>query len=375
MVPFLPTPIHYNRQREASQLDARLSSLAFSQRVRETLYKFALIRNSWGTTNIDAGPIDLARVAELYDVHKVGVTRTGKILPTEVEVLNYFRLVDDLPVQPFPLSLEDVRLLHQHYFRDVRLQNDARAGQWKTVDNVVAGPYGILKTTPANRSKADVHALLDWVNGPGQELPVIVRSALFFHEFQRIHPFGDGNGRAGRLLTLLLLSIGGLPGVRNCPIDDAINDDREEYYANLNAADRGNLEQWVNYFASKVVDGYRRVHLLGQRLQLVPVSLDEGSQRLLERAYIHRAGEFKVVDVRGFYVNASRATISRRLKELDELGLIRGRGRGAGRVYAVASLDALEQTKESHPKESRGALVDDGGEREAKDSRGSHEAH
>jgi len=348
MEAFAPTAFHLERQREAHKLDASLPGNAFSQRVRETLYKYALIRNSWGTTNIDAGPIDLERVAELYETYKVGVTRSGKILPSEVEVVNYFRLIDDLPTQPFPISLDDVRLLHQDYFRGVPLHNNSRPGHWKTADNVVAGPYGVLKTAPHQRVEAELQALLDWVNGPGQELPILVRAALFFHAFQKIHPFGDGNGRAGRLLTLLVLSIGGLPQIRYCPIDDAINDDREEYYTSLSAADHGNLEQWVGYFATKVVDGYRRVHLLGRRLQLVPPSIGDGAQSLLEWVYIHRAAKFKTADVRGFFLGASRATLSRRLKELENLGLIRGSGRGAGREYEVVSLHEIEKAQGKH---------------------------
>lgn len=349
MESFHPTSFHLERQKQATQLDAALPTTVFSQRVRQTLYKFALIRNSWGTTNIDAGPIELERVAELYEVYKGGVTRTGRILPTELEVLNYFQLVDDLPTQAFPLSLDDVRLLHHQYFRDVPLQNNAKPGQWKTIDNVVAGPYGVLRTTPAARTLEDLEGLFDWLKGPAQRLPTLVRAALFFHEFQRIHPFGDGNGRAGRLLTLLVLSTGGLPAIRYCPIDDAINDDREEYYASLSAADHGDRERWVNYFASKVVDGYRRIHLLGQRLQTIPPSVPEESQRLLEWAYVHNAAKFKITDIRGFYVGASRATLSRRLKEIEELDLIQGHGRGAGRRYTVASLHAVETKRRSRP--------------------------
>lgn len=328
------TPFLEERQRKAHELDATLPSDRFSQRVRQTLYKYALIRNSWGTTNIDAGPIELSRVEELYEAYRAGAVRPGRVLPTEVEVLNYFGLVDDLPSGASSVSKDDLRELHRDYFARVPLQNDGKPGQWKVHDNVV----GALRTTPKERVQEHLDALLTWLNGPGQDLPVLVRAAVFFHEFERIHPFDDGNGRLGRLATLIVLSIGGLPNVRYCPIDDAINEDREGYYRELELADRGQPEHWVGYFASTVVQGYTRGHVLAERLQRIPPDLEEGGQQLLEWVYVHRIASFRFRDARVFFPGASDRTIQRRLAKLEEIGLASRSGRGEGTRYAVASL-------------------------------------
>ncbi|MGQ0535286.1 MAG: hypothetical protein ACT4PT_04360, partial [Methanobacteriota archaeon] len=116
---FRATAFQHETQAKIEALDQLLPSDAFTPEVRQSLYRYALLRNSWGTTNIDAGPIDLARVEELYEAYKRGVTGANKILPTEREVINYFRLVEDLPTGDFDVSPEDLRLLHQEYFRDV----------------------------------------------------------------------------------------------------------------------------------------------------------------------------------------------------------------------------------------------------------------
>lgn len=343
MIPFKPTPVHLERQAQAEDADRRIPSAAFSDDVRHSLYKYALIRNSWGTTNIDAGPIDLERVTQLYEAYDQGRPPPGKVLPTEIEVVNYFRLVDDLPTEPVALSRDDIRLLHQDYFREVPLQNDAKPGHWKTVDNEVVGPWGILKTTPKERVEEELATLLQCFHREATDLPVLVRAALFFHEFQRIHPFGDGNGRVGRLATLQALSAGGLPNIRYCPIDDAINEEREEYYRTLSSADHGNREPWVNFFTSQVVSGFRRSHLLGRRLQRIPSDVGQRSRRFLEHLYIHKVNEFRPADARRFFVGTPRRTFARRLAKLEELRLVRGTGRGAGRRYEVASLVDVEQ--------------------------------
>lgn len=335
------TPFHEEVQERLHRLDASLPGDVFSADVRRSLYKFALIRNSWGTTNIDAGPISVERVQDLYESYRHGVTKGGKILPTEREVINYFELVDDLPREPFPISLDDVQDLHRVYFRDVKLENHAKPGQWKTQDVVIEGPYGIVKTTPKEQCVDALREALEWSNGPGQSLPVYVRTAILFHRFQSIHPFADGNGRVGRLLALTALSSGGLDSIRYCPIDDEINLHRHEYYAALNAADLGNLERWVSYLGAELLNGYQRAIKLGERLQRVPPSLPQESRNLLEYLYIHRITSFKVGDVANFYLGAHKNTITRRLRELADLRLIQGEGRGAGRVYKVATLHEI----------------------------------
>lgn len=342
MHPFAPTAGHRIQEERARTKDAALPTHVFSRRVRETLYRFALVRNSWGTTNIDAGPIELSRVSDLYAAYRAGITPAGAILPTEAEVLNYFRLVDALPTEAFEVTPDAVRALHRDYFRDVPLQNEAKPGQWKTRANVVSGPFGVLRTTPPADVEREVVALLSWLHGAGAGLPLLARTALFFHEFQRIHPFGDGNGRLGRLLTLIILSTSGLPNIRYCPIDDTINEDRAEYHAALRAADRRDADAWVSHFGHLVVEGYGRCHLLAARLQSLPAALPDGSQSLLEWCYIHKVEIFRVGDVRKFFAGASRATVTRRLQELDAFRFISGTGQGAGRKYRVKPLAEVE---------------------------------
>lgn len=341
------TPFHHEVQARLHRLDASFPGTAFSDGVRRSLYKFALVRNSWGTTNIDAGPISIERVQDLYAAYRHGVTRAGRILPSEREVVNYFELVDDLPTSAFPLSVDDVQELHRLYFRGVTLDNQAKPGQWKQQDVVIQGPYGRIVTTPKDECVDALRAALEWLNGPGGEIPLYARAALLFHRFQAIHPFADGNGRVGRLLALTVLSSGGLSSIRYCPIDDEINLHREDYYAALNAADHGDHERWVAYFGAELLGGYQRAHALGVRLQRIPPSVPEASRNLLEHAYVHRIPAFKVQDIAAFYLGLHKNTITRRLAELEALGLIHGEGRGAGRVYKVKPLHEVGPTREA----------------------------
>ncbi|MBI3316597.1 MAG: Fic family protein, partial [Candidatus Omnitrophica bacterium] len=57
--------------------------------------------------------------------------------------------------------------------------------------------------------------------------------ASFIFDFECIHPFWDGNGRIGRLLTLLLLYQAGYEAGRFISLERIIEDSKETYYETL----------------------------------------------------------------------------------------------------------------------------------------------
>ncbi len=80
-------------------------------------------------------------------------------------------------------------------------------------------------------------------------LPPLVTAGLAHAQFETIHPFGDGNGRVGRLLiTLLLVERGVLPQPLLYP-SLYLKQNRQEYYERLNATrHRGDWEGWLRFF-------------------------------------------------------------------------------------------------------------------------------
>lgn len=69
--------------------------------------------------------------------------------------------------------------------------------------------------------------LFDWLQT--SKTPMLIRSCIFHYEFEFIHPFGDGNGRTGRLWQTVLLadwkSI-----FEWIPVESIIKNNQEEYY-------------------------------------------------------------------------------------------------------------------------------------------------
>lgn len=111
---------------------------------------------------------------------------------------------------------------------------------------------------------------------PPRDIPT--RLALIHNRFERIHPFLDGNGRAGRLLVnLILVRLGFPPAI-------IFKRDRARYLAALDQADNGDPGRLAEQLARSVIDNLHRfvVPNIAGPARLVPLSSLEDREVSLE---------------------------------------------------------------------------------------------
>ena len=136
----------------------------------------------------------------------------------------------------------------------------------------------------------DIHPrMTDWLelanSEPAESIHPMEHIAAIHSEFERIHPFRDGNGRTGRLITnLILIRRGYAPAV-------IYKRDRPSYLRALEGTDRGEYGPLGELFARAVLDSLNRFLLPGLAgpLQLLPLSAL--AQKDLSLLALRRAAE------------------------------------------------------------------------------------
>ena len=128
------------------------------------------------------------------------------------------------------LAPADVRALHQLLIQKTLPR---AAGVWRR------GPVRLAGTDHVPPPASDVAPLMTvWVrrcNVASTGYPLLVNAARLHHDFKALHPFEDGNGRTGRLLTAFYLLRRGIPPCVILP---------EERPAYLDALDQARTNQW-----------------------------------------------------------------------------------------------------------------------------------
>ncbi|MDE2789208.1 MAG: Fic family protein [Paracoccaceae bacterium] len=122
-----------------------------------------------------------------------------------------------------------------------RKQIPLRRGDYKVRPNNPRRPDGVVhEYCPPEQVQSEMDRFLEFHRGH-EDLAPEVEAAWLHHEFVRIHPFQDGNGRVSRLLMAYpYIKAGEFPPVIHA-------DDKPAYLAALQLADKGNFRAFVDY--------------------------------------------------------------------------------------------------------------------------------
>jgi Fic family protein len=118
------------------------------------------------------------------------------------------------------------------------------------------------------------------------DLPAVAQAAIAHAQFETIHPFGDGNGRAGRCLIHVVLRRRGATPNFVAPVSIVLAIEARRYVAGLTDFREGRIDDWIGYFADSTSRAASATHRLGA---LVNQLLEE----LLVRAGSPRADSVK----------------------------------------------------------------------------------
>jgi len=125
----------------------------------------------------------------------------------------------------------------------------------------------------------------------------LVKMAIIHHQFESIHPFYDGNGRTGRIINMLYLTMNGLLDLPILYLSRYIIKHKADYYRLLQEArTTGKWEEWILYMLEGIAQTARETIVLvkeiGDLMQQYKTEIRERlpkiySKDLLENLFKH----------------------------------------------------------------------------------------
>lgn len=328
-----------------------ISTAPLKPALAEQLYRVSLTKYIEGTTAIEGREFNTEAVER-------AVAKAGNEVPdyTPVEIASFIQAIEAIhnrkrASQGHLVTLDYLCDLNRAVLRGGDVEPGINIGHLRhhtvSIQKYVP-PYPVHLAPLLND-------LCRWINdsersGLGlQQLSLMSQSlfkAIFSHlSFEMIHPFGDGNGRVGRLLELDLLVRGGVPLPAALGLTSYYNENKNDYFAAIKAAEKDESlagifsfiefalsglyikskamvsriqEQtidalWKDYVYS-VTDELKR-RAVGRRQQALALSLD--STPRTNRVIREMTPKIAVA-----YHDKTDAILTRDLKALQALGLV-----------------------------------------------------
>lgn len=247
------TPALLTNLTTIERLYGQIEGLKIPHELELNLTRHNLVKSAYASNKIEGNPLSEREVTNLLLDDRVPVNRDEK------EIVNYFTILEKLDnFLTVPLSLDLIIKLH----RDLMTGVDNAAGEIRNVP-VVVGKYTKesgdvslrVKHNPPAHDRVGIEKLLSelitWIPNTTQMPPVLL-SGLFHHQFVYIHPFEDGNGRLARILTALVFIKNHYQINKYFILDDYYDIDRSQYSDMLHSADQGDKTAWLEYFTDGV---------------------------------------------------------------------------------------------------------------------------
>ncbi len=230
-------------------------------------------------------------------------------------------------------------------------------GNWRQGEEpmqVISGSIGKervhFEAPPSSNVPVEMNLFIKWFNdtAPNGEREIanaVVRSAIAHLYFESIHPFEDGNGRIGRAISQKALSQS-LKRPIILSLSSIFEEERKEYYHALQQGSKSNeITTWIKYFAETAIKAQKQVRILTDFTIKKVKFFDKFKNELNTRqekaikkmfdagkdGFIGGMNAKKYMSITG----ASKATATRDLKALNELGVFPYLGESRNINYQV----------------------------------------
>jgi DNA-binding Xre family transcriptional regulator/fido (protein-threonine AMPylation protein) len=161
------------------------------------IYHETQVRLTYNSNRIEGSKLSEDQTRLIFETNTIGAEE-GVPVDDIIETANHFRAIDYIiDCAERPLTEDIMKELHKILKTGTKDSHISwfNVGEYKARANVVGGQ----ETTPPSKVASVIKKLLAEY---AQNTNISTRDIIkFHHDFEKIHPFQDGNGRVGRLIA------------------------------------------------------------------------------------------------------------------------------------------------------------------------------
>jgi Fic family protein len=166
-------------------------------RLKGGIYHRTQIDLTYNSNHIEGSRLTKEQTRYIFETNTLGVTTENTRIDDIIETVNHFRCIDYVIDHALD-KLTETHIKHLHLLLKTNTSDTQKewfaVGEYKKLANEVGGEE---TAAPSEVHKQMKNLLMEY----NQLKKVSFEDILNFHvQFERIHPFQDGNGRVGRLL-------------------------------------------------------------------------------------------------------------------------------------------------------------------------------
>lgn len=278
--------------------------------------------------------------ATIVDVIKTEAEIDNK-LPEDVDrILHYIKAMNYglKRVEELPLSLRFIREVHKVLLEGTVDAPGKNPGEFRKSQNWIGGgspnTAKFVPPPPAEMKQAldDLEKFLY----SEDEYPPLIKAALVHAQFETVHPFLDGNGRTGRLLTTFYLCKLGILERPVLYLSEYFLNNQKAYYDALNTyhSENGDIAVWLDFFldgiaiiAAEAIKVSKKINSLSKKDSIKIQSLGRRAKTgvtVLENLY-----KLPIISVRKIeeWTGLSRPQANKLVNKLIGLGLLEQRNK------------------------------------------------
>ncbi len=309
----------------------------------------ALTRTIYHGTHIEGNDLTLVQTKKVLEGQEV----YGRARDVQ-EVINYrnaMNVLERVRTEKGNYNAKDLLEIHKCVVE--KIVSPEKIGVLRTSQVVIReeGTGRVIFTPPPF---VEVPYLIEdfftWLNSPASyDIHPVLRAGITHYVLVSIHPFVEGNGRAIRVFTLLVLLKEGYDIKRFFSLEEHFDRDLASYYEAFAVVDTQSkniagrdLTPWLEYFTqvvgielSKIKEKVRKLSI-DTRLKVKigeQVALSERQMRLVE--YLSDQGFSIMKDLKSVLPMVSEDTVLRDLKDMMDKGIIKKEGATKAARYVI----------------------------------------